>query len=161
MPTLTLASGLVFMQLATLALLAQQPSPPRRGQLPVPVPIAPRVWRSETTGKEYRVWIENQRFHAEWVNVPPDLAQRGASIRTTCRLVGAIWIGTTRSYLPCEAVESSQRVRNWCRLLTKIEITDVKADRITGRGEGLRRFDCERCKILETVWADFEWVPRR
>ncbi len=49
---------------------------------------------------------------------------------------------------------------NWCHLVTKIEFDNVGADRITGRGEGLRRFDCANCKILETAWVNFEWVPK-
>lgn len=107
------------------------------------------------------MWIENERFHAEWVNIPLPSAKKGAYIRSECRRVGSKWIGTSHSYLPCESVEENKAVRNWCRLLTRIEIDTVAADRITGRGEGARKFDCRTCKVLETYWANFVWVPQQ
>ncbi len=150
----TLAGGLILL---ALPLAAQQGAP-----RPPQVPRAPgQVWRSLTTGKEYRVRMGSQVLYAEWVNIPPQLAQRGAYIRTECRRVGAKWVGTSRSYLPCDTIEGKKRVTNWCHLLTKIEIDTVTDKRIAGRGEGLKRFDCQRCKILETVWKAFEWVPKR
>lgn len=157
----TLACGIVLTELAGLPLEAQRAKAPSRSHPGQIIPAVSRVWKSETTGKEYRVWIENERFHAEWVNIPPELAQRGAYIRSECRRAGSKWIGTSHSYLPCESVEKNKAVRNWCRLLTRIEIDTVAADRITGRGEGVRRFDCQSCKILERVWKDFQWVPKR
>ena len=131
----------------------------KAGQFPPP-PAAARVWRSQTTGKEYRVWIENERVHAEWVNIPPEIARRGAYIRTECRHVGESWIGTSQSYLPCDTTENGKRVSNWCRVVTKTEFDHIGANRMTGRSEGLRRFDCAGCRVLETVWKDFEWVPK-
>ena len=139
---------------------AWQAKPPgKTGQLPAP-PASARIWKSQTTGKEYRVWIENEQLHAEWVNVPPEMAQRGAYIRTECRHVGTRWIGTSQSYLPCETTEKGKRVSNWCQLVTKIEFDHAGANRMAGRGEALRRFDCAACRVLETVWKDFEWLPK-
>lgn len=106
------------------------------------------------------MWIENERLHAEWVNVPAQLAERGAYIRSECRHVGALWIGTTQSYLPCETTENGKRVSNWCQVMTKAEFNHVGANRVTGRSERLKRFDCQRCRVLETDWQDFEWVPK-
>ncbi len=105
------------------------------------------------------MWIENERLHAEWVNIPPGLTQR-AYIRTECRHVGARWIGTSQSYLPCEATESGKRISNWCQVTTKMEFDPVGENRMSGRGEGLRRFDCSACKVLEMVWKEFKWVPK-
>jgi hypothetical protein len=130
-----------------------------RRQFPPP-PASARIWKSLTTGNEYSVWIENERLYAEWVNVPRELAERGAFTRTESRRAGPRWMGTSQNYRPCDTTENGKRVRNWCHVVTKIEFDSVEASRMTGRAEGLRRFDCANCKILETVWKDFEWVPK-
>ena len=119
-----------------------------------------RVWKSATTGKEFRVWTEGGVLHAEWANVSPALAKGGAYIRSELRRAGTKWAGTSRLYLPCESVEANKPVSNWCLLETKMEIDALTADRITGRGESLKRFDCRTCKMLETGWAEFDWVPK-
>jgi hypothetical protein len=36
----------------------------------------------------------------------------------------------------------------------------MSAERITGRGESLREFDCQNCQVHQTGWADFVWVPK-
>ena len=113
-----------------------------------------------TTGKEYSVRVTGQTVYAEWVNIPPALVQGEAYIRSECRRVGTRWVGTSRSHLPCDTMEGGRRVRNWCNLVTGIEIDSMTQDRITGRAEALRRFDCEHCRILEKAWAKFEWVPK-
>ncbi len=119
------------------------------------------IWKSETTGKEYRVRVEKDRFYAEWVPGPGAPAQRGAYIRTECRRVGSKWIGTSRSFLPCEVEEKKAHTSNWCHLTTRTEIDTLTPDRIVGRGESLRRFDCATCKILEAAMSEFVWVPKR
>ena len=53
-----------------------------------------RTWKSQTTGNEYRVWVEKDAFHAEWVNVPEDMARHGAYLHTLCRHTGSKWAGT-------------------------------------------------------------------
>lgn len=123
-------------------------------------PASARVWKSETTGKEFRVWTEKGVLHAEWVNVPLRLAKGGAYIRSELRRTGTKWAGTSKLRLPCESVEDNKPVSNWCSLETKMEIESNTADRIAGRGESLKRFDCRTCKMLETDWAEFEWVPK-
>jgi hypothetical protein len=152
--------GAVFMlQLAVVPLTAQQVKPP--GKTPPQVRRPPaRVWRSLTTGKEYSVRVTGQTFYAEWVNIPPALVQGGAYIRSECRRAGTRWVGTSRSHLPCDTMEGTRHVQNWCNLVTGIEIDSMTTDRITGRAEALRRFDCEHCRILEKVWAKFEWASR-
>ena len=146
-------------------MLVQSGSPlwAEEGMKPDPPPTVPangRIWRSQTTGREYRVWLGKGRLQAEWTNLPPELAKSGAYIRSECRRVGTKWVGTTSSFLPCDTTEAGKRVTNQCRLVTKIEIDSIQARRITGRAEALKRFDCEKCSILEAVWRDFAWVPK-
>lgn len=157
---LVLVGGMLLMQIVGLHFAAQQAKRPVRKPPARAVPASARVWRSITTRREYRVWVENDRLHTEWVNLPPAAVQAGAYIRSESQRAGSKWVGTARSYLPCDTTEASGRVRNRCKLLTKIEFTALTPDRITGRAEALRRFDCARCQILETVWKEFEWVPK-
>jgi hypothetical protein len=120
----------------------------------------PAVWKSEVTGNEYRVRLSGDTLDALWINIPPGLARRGAYIRTECRRVGSKWIGTTRSYLPCPTEEGARNSSpKSCPLVTRIEFDTVTPARISGRAQTRKRFDCEHCRILETAWADFVWVP--
>lgn len=157
---ITLIGTFSLLQIAALPLAGQEAKPSAKTRPPQVTRPPAQVWRSLTTGKEYSVRISGQTLFAEWVNIPPPLVQGGAYIRSECRRVGARWVGISRSYLPCDTMEGNRRVKNWCNLLTKIEIDSMTADRIKGRAEALRRFDCERCRILEKVWANFDWVPK-
>lgn len=162
MTTRVLTLGLAFILWAASALSsnAQQPAALKKDrQIPAP-PASARIWKSLTTGNEYSVWTDNDRLYAEWVNVPKELAERGAYTRSECRRAGARWVGTSQHYRPCDTTENGKHTRNWCHLVTKIEFDSVEANRMAGRAEGLRRFDCANCRILETVWKDFEWVPK-
>ena len=156
----TVLGAVFILQFAVFPLMAQQVKPPNKTRPPQVTRPPAQVWRSLTTGKEYSVRVDGQTLYAEWVNVPPPLVQGGAFIRSECRRVGTRWVGISRSYLPCDTMEGNRRVQNWCNLVTRIEIDSMTADRITGRAEALRRFDCERCRIIEKVWAKFEWVPK-
>lgn len=119
------------------------------------------IWVSETTGKEYRVKVENDSFHAEWLNVPRELEAHGAFIRTDCKRQGSKWVGTSTSYLPCTLGKGAKpNLDNWCHLETKIEVTSMTGDAISGQGESLVRFDCKKCKILESRMKDFLWRPQ-
>lgn len=140
---------------------AQQAKPPAGTPSTKNSPVRSRVWKSETTGHEYRVRVTGESFYAERVNIDPALLKRGAYVRSECQRVGGKWVGTSRSYWPCETMESNKHVVNWCHFLTKIEIGSIQPDRITGRAEGFKRFDCQSCKVLETVWKDFVWVPKK
>jgi hypothetical protein len=104
--------------------------------------------------------MDKDRLHTEWVNLPPALAQAGAYVHSESRRAGTKWIGTVRSYLPCETRESDKRLSNRCHLETRIEIDSMTADRITGRAQALRKFDCKACRVIETAWADFVWTPK-
>ena len=156
-----LALTLASLQLPELPLKAQQVKPPVRIPTTPPEQGYPKLWKSETTGKEYRVQVDKDRFYAEWVNIPPESVKRGAYIRSECRRVGSKWIGTTRTNLPCTAGEGAkERIANTCRMQLRIEINSIQADRIMGRGETLKRFDCQSCRVDETGWGDFAWVPK-
>ena len=155
---ITLALFLASLPLAGILLSAQQPKPQAAASTSQAFPA---LWRSETTGKEYRVQVEKDHFYAEWVNIPPESVKRGAYIRSECRRVGSKWIGTTRIHLLCAAGEGAkEHIVNTCRLQFRIEINSIQADRIVGRGETLKRFDCQSCKVDETGWGDFAWVPK-
>ncbi len=141
-------------------LIAQQPKPsPEPPRFPAP-PAQARLWKSLTTGKEYRVWTEDGRLYAEWINIPPASAAQGSSIRIECRRANGKWLGMAQNHLPCDTTENGKRVTNFCRLTSKIEFNPLEADRMTGRTEWIRRFDCANCKILEPVWTNFEWAPK-
>ncbi|MBI4164784.1 MAG: hypothetical protein HY508_03505 [Acidobacteria bacterium] len=142
------------------AMFAQQPKPsPEPPRFPKP-PAAARIWKSLTTGKEYQVWLANDRLFAEWVNIPPRMVSMGASIRIECQRINGKWLGTSQNHLPCDTTENGKRVTNFCRLTSKIEFNPLEANRMTGRTEWVRRFDCANCTILEPVWTNFEWVPK-
>ncbi len=64
--------------------------------------------------------------------------------------------------MPCTVGEGkSEHVVDTCHLTLKIEIDSITKDRITGRGQSLKKFDCASCKVIEAGWADFVWVPKR
>jgi hypothetical protein len=117
----------------------------------------PTVWKSATTGKEYRVKIDGDRFTAEWSNIPPQAAQQGAYIRSECRRSGTKWIGTSRILLPCPLPNGKTKM---CPMVLRFEVGSVSASRITGGGEILRDFDCNSCEVRKTAWGPFTWMPK-
>jgi hypothetical protein len=120
------------------------------------------IWKSETTGKEYRVRIEKDVFYAEWINLPPAAVRQSLYIRSECHRAGTTWIGTSRVFLLCsKPEETTGKSINGCHLTLRFEVDSVSSERITGRGESLRKWDCQTCKVLETGWANFVWVPLR
>jgi hypothetical protein len=119
-----------------------------------------KLWKSQTTGNEYRVRVERGVFHAEWVNVPADWAKEGAYLRTECHRRGGKWVGTSVSHLPCTTGEGPDvHIAKWCDLQTQTEIDSVTPQRIRGRGQGQSKVDCQQCRILEASWVDFVWTP--
>ncbi len=154
----------VFILFAGVPVVAAQKAKAAPAKPAAAKPAAPkgRVWVSEVSGKEFRVWSDAQGMHAAWVNVPSELAERGAKIQTDFRREGAKWNGTGHSYLPCTVGEGAQEhIGKWCHVRTRMEITSMTDDRISGRGEALEKFDCMTCTVLGTVWRDFVWVPKK
>lgn len=145
-------------------LKAQKAKPPARAGASHTNPVPSHIWKSKTTGKEYRVQIDKERFYAEWANMPPELVKHKAYIRSEALPSGSKWIGTSRSFLQCaadDATQSKAGTTRWCHFDTRFEVDSIAPDRITGHGDTLRRFDCNTCKVLETGWAEFVWVPKR
>ena len=138
---------------------------------PSAAPVAPggadvgpawQLWRSQTTGNEYRVRVEKGVFRAEWVNVPMDWAKQGAYLRTECRRMGGKWVGTSVAHLPCTSGEGQNaRIAKWCDLKTQTEIDSITSQRVAGRGQGASKIDCEQCKVVETSWSPFVWTRSR
>lgn len=157
---LIVAGGIIVMGSIGLWLEAGQAKPAGKEQPTQAVSAPARVWRSTTTGREYRVWVDKDRLHSEWANIPPGLVRVGGYVRSESRRGEAKWVGTVRSYLPCETTESKERISNRCHLETKIEIDSMTADRITGRAQAIHKFDCQACRLIESVWMDFVWIPR-
>ena len=118
----------------------------------------PQVWRSTTTGKEYRVRIDGDRFTAEWSNIPPEAAKQGAYIRSECRRSGTRWIGTSRILLSCPLPDGKTKM---CPMLLRFEVDFISSDRISGGGEILREFDCSSCEVRKTGWGPFSWTPKK
>jgi hypothetical protein len=127
-----------------------------------PSPAAKDMWLSETTGHEYRVRQDPDRFYAEWTNMSGAFLAHGAYVRSECKRQGAKWVGESHSHLPCaEGNLPPGQYTNWCNLVTKIEFDEISPSRISGQGEGLKRFDCQKCQILETSWKPFVWIPKK
>jgi hypothetical protein len=117
----------------------------------------PQIWKSTSTGREYCVKIDGDRFTAEWANIPPQAAKQGAYIRTECRRSGTRWIGTSRILLPCPLPDGKTKM---CPMILRFEVDFISPERITGGGEILRDFDCGSCEIRKTGWGPFSWVPK-
>lgn len=118
----------------------------------------PAIWKSQTSGKEYRVKVEDDLFTAEWVNIPPDAAKQGRYIRTQCRRSASRWIGTSRLLLGCQLSNGNMKL---CPLILRFEVDFISPDRITGGGENLKDFDCGTCEIRKTGWGPFTWTPKK
>jgi hypothetical protein len=117
----------------------------------------PEVWKSVSTGKEYRVKVEGDRFTAEWSNIPSQAAKQGAYIRSECRRTGSRWIGTSRILLGCPLPDGKTKM---CPMILRFEVDFVSPDRISGGGEILRDFDCSTCGVRQTGWGPFTWTPK-
>jgi hypothetical protein len=137
----------------------QKTSPPPSGS--VAGRARGELWKSQTTGNEYRVTIEGATFRAERVNIPKDPSHQGAYVRTTARRQGSKWIGKTQIFLPCAV--GHEPVSNKCHLTMGFEITEMAPDLIRGRIENpdLHEFDCKTCNVPKTAWKDFVWIPKK
>ena len=117
----------------------------------------PQIWKSASSGREYRVKIDGDRFTAEWSNIPSQAAKQGAYIRSECRRSGSRWIGTSRILLACALPDGKTKM---CPIILRFEVDFISSDRITGGGEILRDFDCSSCEVRKTGWGQFSWAPK-
>lgn len=165
----------ILMLLAALGILScsEQPAPkPAGGAQPAasapsvasasPTTATKDLWLSQTTKNEYRVRQDSTHISAEWTNMSGAFLAHGAYIRSECKRQGAKWVGESHSHLPCQANNAPPgQYSNWCDLVTKIEFDEITPDRISGHADGLKRFDCQKCQILETTWKPFVWIPKK
>ncbi len=122
----------------------------------------PKLWRSETTGNQYRVELAGNVFRADWITLPAALAKQGAFLRTECHRKGEKWVGTSSSRLPCDLGQgATEHLARLCNIETRTEIDSISPERITGHGETLKKVDCGTCKVLATGWAAWSWVPTK
>jgi len=157
-----LVCGIVLLALTRISAGAQKSSPPAQGKSVRGGVGRGEIWKSKTSGREYRVKIEQDRFLAEWVNIAPTAAKQGAYIRTECRRSGTKWIGTSQVLLPCaKPGEAKGKTTRVCPMRLRFEVDSISPERISGHGENLRDFDCEKCEVRQTGWGAFEWVPKR
>lgn len=145
---------------ARLPLLGQDAKRPLPTKQPPAHSARGTIWKSETTQKEYRVRIEKNRFYAEWVNIPADSAKQGVYIRSECSRVGAKCVGTSRVFLLCPESQASRNPTKGCAWTFRFEVDEISPNRISGRSESLRNFDCQKCEVRQTGWANFVWVPK-
>ena len=122
----------------------------------------PKIWHSEVTKHDFRVQVTNDLFRAEWVNIPPAVAKQGAYIRTECRRAGAKWEGSS-SINMAFAVPGAPPGKDtkMCTLSVRFEVDSVTAEKITGHSEALHSFDVNTCRVQETKWGEFTWVPKK
>jgi len=156
--TILLICGMLVTASSQLTFEAQNASKPVGTKSSAKADALPQIWKSVSTGKEYRVKVEGDSFTAEWSNIPPQAAKQGAYIRSECHRSGARWIGTSRVLLPCPMPDGKLKM---CPMILRFEVNFISPDRITGGGEILRDFDCGSCTIRKTGWGPFTWTPKR
>jgi len=130
-------------------------SKPASGQLP-------KIWHSQATQHDYRVELTKDLFRAEWVNIPPAAAKQGAYIHTECRRTGSKWVGST-SIKMLFAVPGAPPGKDTklCSLTMRFEVDSVSPEKITGHSEALHIFDVNACRVQETRWGEFTWIPKK
>ena len=159
--SLALVCGLVLVTQSDGMLEAQSTQSGASSPAARPAADRPVLWKSQTSGNEYRVSIEGTTLQAEQVNIPKDTLHQGAYVRTTARRQGQKWIGKTQIFLPCALGHGP--VINKCHMTMGFEITEMGPDLIHGRIENpdLNHFDCKSCNVPKTEWMDFAWVPKK
>jgi hypothetical protein len=136
-----------------------QPAPatskPARSQLP-------KIWHSETTQNDYRVEVTKDLFRAEWINIPSASAKQGVYIRTECRRAGSKWVGTsTVNRLFGIPGAPAGKDTKMCTLTIRFEVDSISPEKITGYSEALHSFDVNACRVNQTSWKEFTWVPKK
>ena len=137
-------------------------APPATSTPPPAIGKLAKIWHSEVTNHDFRVEATNDLFRAEWVNIPPAAAKQGAYIRTECRRAGSMWQGSSRiKMLFAIPGAPAGKDTKLCSLTVRFEVDSISAEKITGHSEALRSFDANTCKVQETKWGDFTWIPKK
>lgn len=153
---------LLIVGLRATVLPAQQTRPAAQPRAGSGYPAASSIWKSQTTSREYRVRADKDVFYADWVNIPAEAAKQGAYMKTECRRAGAKWVGTSQIRLPCQKPGNTQeKALNMCSMTLRFEVDSISPERITGRAESLRDFDCQKCEVRQTGWGNFVWLPKK
>jgi hypothetical protein len=130
-----------------------------------PKPVAgqiPKLWQSESSKHEFRVDLTNDLFRAEWVNIPPTAARQGAYIRTECRRTGSKWVGTSKVNMLFAVPDApAGKDTKLCSITVRFEVESISAEKITGHSESLHSFDINTCRVQQTTWGPFTWVPKK
>ena len=130
-------------------------SKPAGGQLP-------KIWHSDATKHDFRVEVTNDLFRAEWVNVPPAAAKRGAFIHTQCRRAGSKWVGSSSvSMLFAIPGAPTGKDTKLCSLTVRFEVDSISAEKITGHSESIHSFDVNACRAEQMKWGEFTWIPKK
>jgi hypothetical protein len=124
----------------------------------------PKLWHSPATNHDFRVAVKDDVFTADWINVPPAAAKRGAFIHTECRRTGdgQKWVGASNIHMLFDIPGApSGKDTKLCSLTVRFEIDSLTPEKIVGHSESLRAFDVNACQIQQTSWGNINWVPKK
>jgi Trypsin-like peptidase domain len=128
-----------------------------------------RIWTSMTSGRDYKVRVEGDYIYTEWVNLPSQLQNSAAFVRSELKKDGDRWRGKVRSNLPYEFKSSygdfwttGQRMGTenvkWCQIEVDFEIDRVSESRIEGQAMMPSSFDAKKCKPGKSDMKPFTWI---
>jgi len=119
-----------------------------------------KVWTSLTTGRDFKVRIEEDYIYTEWINLPPQLQTTSAFMRSELKKDGDRWVGKVRSLLPYEYKTWGVESVKWCTVEVQFEIDKLTEIRIEGRGMRAKSFDAKKCNTGQLEWQSFTWIPK-
>jgi hypothetical protein len=156
---------MALLVIAPFAAAAQKPTTPAKSGPAAPKSASsqlPKIWHSESTKHDFRVDVTKDLFRAEWVNVPPSAAKQGASIRTECRRAGDKWVGSSsvNMLFAIPGAPAGKDIK-LCSLTVRFEVDSISPEKIAGHSEALHSFDVNTCRVQETKWGDFTWLPKK
>ncbi len=156
---------MALLMISQFTAAAQKPATPAKSATATSKPASsqlPKIWHSEITKHDFRVEVANDLFRAEWVNIPPAAAKQGAHIRTECRRAGSKWVGSSNiSMLFAIPGAPTGKDTKLCSLTVRFEVDSISAEKITGHSESLRNFDVNACRVQQTSWGGFTWIPKK
>jgi hypothetical protein len=124
-----------------------------------PALISETIWTSTTDGRDYKVRMDGDSIHAEWVNLPPALKRSSAFLHSDLKKNGDKWIGQTTAYIPFDYQHDATKTI-WCRVQADIEINKVSALRIEGQSQLPTSFSAKKCRLENPEWKSFAWIPK-
>jgi hypothetical protein len=130
-----------------------------------------RIWTSVTSGRDFKIRIEGDYIYTEWVNLPSQLQNTVAFMRSELKKDGDKWAGKVRTRLPYsyksayfDFWKTGQTVGtenvNWCSLESEFEIVKLTDSRIEGRAFDSASIDVKKCKPGKMEWHSFVWIPK-